>query len=149
MKNLVWCFIVFLSVLSCKKQEPDVVIEYLYHYAMVNESGVKIAIVPKGDRAYIPDSLVLENGETYMWSLHPNATWIISSDPLTPVKVYFNETVVISYTGFPELTPPAFRDPRFWQSYNYKLLNDDIEAHVYTFTVKDYQQAVEQNKPEK
>lgn len=144
MKKILFVFVFSLLISSCEEKPHDVV-DYLQRYAFINNSGVKIAIVPKGYSSNLPDSLVLGKDEIVSWGIWSGLP--ISNDYLDPVKVYFNENVSVLYSGdFTE----NIHDPRSPNNYvKNVLLEDGLQSDVYTFTPEDYQRALEHNKTEK
>lgn len=139
-KKITLAFICTLFLFGCEEEPHDIVEKTTILYAFFNKSGVQVAVVPKGKSPNIPDSLVLENEAFHLWSI--NIPYVLSEYYDDPVKIYFNETVVINYNGFPR----DVRDPRESNQYFDELIMDGFNYNTYTFTVEDYQRAVEQNK---
>lgn len=138
MKKKIFLLITTIFLSSCKEEKPNSAVDYLTLYAFVNNSGVEVAIVPKGTGALIPDSLVLQDGGSYFWSVNDPYPINKNNDP---VCVYFDKTVASYYEGYPG-TP---RDPRHAGQYTGSIVKDGLKYNVYTFTVEDYQWALEQN----
>lgn len=142
MKKIIIFLLCGLLLGACTQVKDEVTRDPVQYFAFTNKSGVKVAIVPKGTYSTLPDSLVLEEGKSYFWSVD-DATPI--REPSDPINVYFNETVVLYYN---DSFGSDFKDPRNWTNYTEKLLNEyNHEADTYTFTTEDYQRALEhQNK---
>lgn len=141
MKKQIVPLILSFLLSACTISQDNVIRDRVNFFAFENKSGVKVAIVPKGVYSNLPDSLVLEDGESCFWGVDgptPIQEWS------SPLAVYFNETVILYYN---DNFGSDFKDPRNWVNYTEKSLHEDkYEADTYTFTVEDYQRAVEQNK---
>lgn len=140
-KKLVFISAITLFLISCE-EKPHKIVEHTTKYAFVNKSGVEVAIVPKESKAYIPDSLVLQNGGSYCWDvLYP---YPINRNN-DPVYIYFNKTVVVRYFDY----PGTARDPRHSGQYTDELVKDGLSYYTYTFTAEDYQRALELNNSDR
>lgn len=139
-KKIAFLFICTLFLGACE-EKPHKIVEHTIAYAFMNKSGVKVAIVPKGTFSNIPDSLVLENEEPYFWSVHDSGP---ISKIYDPIYIYFDEKYVVRYFDY----PGTARDPRR-SSYTDELIKDGLSYYTYTFTVEDYQRALELNNSDR
>lgn len=153
----------FLFSTACTKTSDSGGITEIYRY--VNESGVEVALVgERQGRFVIPDSLVLQNGESFECSAGFNGDGgdggMSQSFPykegepgaLIPLKIYFNKTVRMTY--YAENTGKNSRNPflsdnayvKTWQEKKHKKEIEIINTYTYTFTAEDYQNALAAQK---
>lgn len=148
------CFL--MTVMGCKVTDQGSVTD---KYRYVNESGVEVALVGNAIPYFgIPDSLVLQNGDTFECSIKypemdagifPGYPYYLggpTTDPSSayiPVKIYYNKNTCIVYTH----KDYTERNPIFVeQSSLTKKRHSKIYTYTYTFTAEDYQNAIKAQK---
>lgn len=135
--------LVYLLLLSsCKgKDGHDAIIDYIYTYnfTMINNSGVQVAVVAGNDD--FPDSLVLLNGAKYEWVMYDyHYTWPLD-DRYAP-KVYFDKDILVVH-NYDDMSA---RNPGAGSNYETVKVGEFTISETFTFTPKDYQNALEQNE---
>lgn len=155
----------FLTTLigeGCKEVDTD---GRTNTYIYTNESGVEVALVGKTYKNFnIPDSLVLQDGESKeysfsfnsfsggMFSTFPYERYDYQTTPLTyiPLKIYFDKTIPVVYYFHgdnPDLRNPLFAETK--TSYHKTQREEKkkkyirtITTYTYIFTAEDYQNAI-------
>lgn len=135
------CLICLFVLGSCKNQgNPNAIIDYTYTYnfAMINNSGVQVAIVAGNEN--FPDSLVILNGAKYEWAMHSyHYTWPLD-DRYAP-KVYFDKDILVEH----KYEDMSDRNPGAGSNYKVVKTGEFIISETFTFTPEDYQNALKQN----
>lgn len=158
MKKLIVFFLALFAV-SCenKPQDDNRYKQVPGKFIFDNQSGVQVAVVidfnypPHSEEVNIPDSLVLQPNQQHSWDMrvwefYTKTSLVMYLDPPlgreSKVKLYFDKTVLVEY-----VSPKEDRSPIEMSNY-VKSGSDDQKYKkqwTYTFTVEDYQRAVEQN----
>ena len=139
-----------LSLTNCSKDTTGVLRIHKY----INQSGVQVAMVGEGF-GNVPDSLVINNGETYECSLrYPSMNdGYYEKFPYNfgnrdneaeyiPLKVYYNKDICVSYTYKDEGKNPAGVDRGSYEVQRKEKRNLITVIYTYTFTPEDYQNAI-------
>lgn len=110
--------------------------EKTYKYQFRNESGQRVAVVMDEIDNVLPDSLVIGSGETYEWVNNVNRVDFFPLYSFDGIKVYYGDHVRTL------LTPADERSPLHFANYEIHELEAYYYLAVYTFTVLDYENAL-------
>lgn len=123
---------------SCDNKDPDLIDYYTtYHFTMINNSGVQVAVVA-GNKDF-PDSLVLVNGAEHKWVMYSyDYTWPL--DGHYAPKVYFDEDILVVH-DYDDMTD---RNPGSGTNYEVIKMGEFAISETFTFTPEDYQDALKQ-----
>lgn len=141
MKKISILLLVLCVFSSCDKKGPDVTIDNYttYHFTMINNSGVQVAVVA-GNKDF-PDSLVLVNGTEYKWVMYSyDYTWPL--DGRYAPKVYFDEDILVAH-NYDDISD---RNPGSGSNYKVIKTGEFAVSETFTFTPEDYQNALKQQK---
>lgn len=110
-----------------------------YEYRFRNESGRRVAVVVDELDDVLPDSLVIGSGETYDWGNNVQRYGFFPLRTLKEIKVYYGDHVQTV------LTPADERSPLHLANYAIHPLDEYYFRAVYTFTVQDYENALNES----
>ncbi len=125
-----------LSIWSCSGPS-----EKFYKFRFENASGQRVAIVMDDVDNIFPDSLVLQPGERYEWAnmAQDGGFYPLRIKNNGHILVYFGDDVKVMYTD------QQGRSPSNNENYVLSKIGKSLYLGVYTFTIADYEAALDSN----